>query len=185
MTDMNLVERARQGDKVALDELFTRYKCKVLAIARRFFLSGLETEDLVQEGFCGLYSAITGFDKNKHASFSTYAYACIRNRILDVVKLSYTDKRCAANNTVPIVEVGEELFSSEDNPEDTLIKKENKREFLHKISKNLSSFEFKVIVMYMDGLTVTEMSRALEKPPKSIDNALSRSKKKLQKIFTE
>ena len=79
--------------------------------------------------------------------------------------------------------MGEELYPSRQNPEDELIKRENRREFLQKISKNLSSFEFKVTVMYMDGLTMAEMSSATGKPVKSIDNALQRAKRKLTSLL--
>ena len=74
-------------------------------------------------------------------------------------------------------------LASPQNPEDELIKRENRREFLRKISKDLSSFEFKVTVMYMDGLTMAEISSATGKPVKSIDNALQRAKRKLFKLF--
>ena len=84
---------------------------------------------------------------------------------------------------MPIVEVGEELYSSPLNPEDELIRRENRREFLRKISKNLSSFEFQVTVMYMDGLTMAEMSSSTGKSVKSIDNALQRAKRKLLKLL--
>lgn len=185
MTEEQLVALAQSGDKSALDELLFKYKNRVLSIARRFFLSGGETEDLVQEGMCGLYSAINSYSAEGKAGFATYAYSCVRNRIVDAVKANSSAKNYALNTSLPIVEVGEELFSAEESPEDKLIKKENKKEFLHKISQNLSSFEFKVIIMYMDGLTVSEMSSALGKPAKSIDNALMRSKRKLGKLFME
>ena len=81
------------------------------------------------------------------------------------------------------MEVGEELYPSAENPEDELIKRENRREFLQKISKTLSSFEFKVTVMYMDGLTMAEISSSTGKPAKSIDNALQRAKKKLSALL--
>ena len=54
MTDEQLVALCKRGDKVAWEQLYERYKPRVLKIARRFFLSGGETEDLVQEGMCGL-----------------------------------------------------------------------------------------------------------------------------------
>ncbi len=182
MTDEELAVRAGSGDKAAADILLKRYKNTVLSIARRFFLSGGETEDLVQEGMCGLYSAIGGYEEGK-TPFSVYAARCIRNRIIDAVKSDCGAKNSALNNFLPIVEVGEELYPSPENPEDELIKRENRKEFLQRISKNLSSFEFKVTVMYMDGLTMAEMSSATEKPVKSIDNALQRAKRKLITLF--
>ena len=182
LSDERLVELSQKGDKSATEQLLKRYKNVVLSVARRFFLSGGETEDLVQEGMCGLYSAIEGYSDGKSA-FSSYAARCIRNRIIDAVKATRGAKHSALNNFLPIVEVGEELYPSPENPEDELIKRENRREFLQKISNNLSSFEFKVTVMYMDGLTMAEMSSATGKPVKSIDNALQRAKRKLVKLL--
>ncbi len=183
MTEEELVELCRNGNKNAWEELYSIYKPRVLKIARRFFLSGGETEDLVQEGMCGLYSAVNGY--NQGENFSAYAYVCIRNRIVDAVKKSCGAKNSALNNFLPIVEVGGEWLSPV-NPEDEIIKREDKREFLYSIGKVLSSFEFKVVIMYTDGMTLAEISSALGKNPKSIDNALTRAKHKLQKfILTE
>ncbi len=182
LTDEELAALAQKGDKTAVEELLTRYKNVVLSVARGFFLSGGETEDLVQEGMCGLYSAMVSYTSGK-SGFSTYALHCIRNRIIDAVKVSSSSKNYALNNFVPIVEAGEEGYTDEKSPEDELIKRENRREFLQKISKVLSSFEFKVIVMYMDGLTMAEIASSVNKPVKSIDNALQRAKHKLQKIL--
>ena len=182
LSDERLAELSLGGDKNATELLLKRYKNVVLSVARRFFLSGGETEDLVQEGMCGLYSAIGGYSEGK-SGFSSYATRCIRNRIIDAVKATSGAKHSALNNFLPIVEVGEELYPSRQNPEDELIKRENRREFLQKISKNLSSFEFQVTVMYMDGLTMAEMSSSTGKPIKSIDNALQRAKRKLLKLL--
>ena len=181
LSDERLAELSQSGDKNATELLLKRYKNVVLSVARRFFLSGGETEDLVQEGMCGLYSAIGGYSECK-SGFS-YATRCIRNRIIDAVKATSGAKHSALNNFLPIVEVGEELYPSHQNPEDELIKRENRREFLQKISKNLSSFEFQVTVMYMDGLTMAGMSFSTGKPIKSIDNALQRAKRKLLKLL--
>ena len=182
MTDEELALLSPRGEKTAWEELYKRYKPGVLKIARRFFLSGGETEDLVQEGMCGLYSAVNGFNRDKEgASFSAYAYSCVRNRIVDAVKLSTGAKHSALNNFLPIVEVG---GISEISPEDELIRREDKRELLSKMSKILSSLEFKAVVMYTDGMTMAEISSALDKSPKSVDNAINRAKNKLQKLIS-
>ena len=169
-------------DKAAQEQLLNEYTPLVKAIAARFFLHGGEQDDLVQEGMVGLYSAINNFTAGG-ANFSTYAYACVRNAVLDAVKKSRGAKYSALNNFVPIVEIGGEI--SPDSPEDEIIRRENRREFLQKISKNLSSLEFKAIVMQLDGLNVSEIAEALSKPQKSVSNALSRAKTKLEKLYCE
>lgn len=182
MTDEQLALSAQKGSEQAFEELYTRYKPRVLAIARRFFLCGGETEDLVQEGMVGLYSAVMGYREEK-AAFSAFAHSCIRNRILDAVKKSRSAKYAALNNFQPLVEVGEAIVGN--SPEEELILREDKREFLAKISKVLSSFEFKALSMYTEGMTINEISEALNKSVKSVDNALTRSKRKLLKLITE
>jgi len=181
MTDEETVLSARGGSKVAEEILLNKYTPLVKAVAARFFLSGGESEDLVQEGMVGLYSAINGYVAGG-ASFAAYAYVCIRNAVLSAVKKSNGDKYSALNNFVPIVEIGEKIAPQ--SPEDEVILSENRREFLQKISKNLSSLEFKVTVMYVDGMSVTEISAALEKPQKSVSNALARAKRKLTELYS-
>ena len=180
MSDEQLALACQGGDKAAWEKLYTKYKPIVLSIARRFFLSGGETEDLVQEGMCGLYSATLGFNP-ENGGFSAYANKCIRNRIVDAVKLSNGAKHSALNNFLPIMEVGAERMSL--NPEDEVIGREGKREILQKMSTALSSLEFKAIIMYTDGMSMAEISSALGKNIKSIDNAINRAKNKLQSIL--
>lgn len=182
MTDEQLAALCQSGDKAAWEEMYKRYKPHVLKTARRFFLSGGETEDLVQEGMFALYSAVNGF-RHDGASFSAYADRCIKNRIVDAVKKSVGAKHSALNNFLPILEMGEKWAT--DSPEDEVIMLEDKRELLLKMSKSLSALEFKALEMYIEGMTMTEISSALDKSPKSVDNALNRAKNKLHKLIAE
>lgn len=182
MTDEVLCKLVQNGDSKAQDELLKRYKNKVLAIARRFFLSGAETEDLVQEGMCGLYTAIINYSPEK-GSFAPYANACVRNRITDKVRTGKNNKNLALNSSVPIEDV-DGITPSALNPEDELIKDESLSEFYAALAKNLSSLEFKVMVMYIDGLTLAEISSALNISVKSVDNAVTRARRKLQKFYS-
>lgn len=182
MTDEQLILCVRRGDKAALDEILNKYTAMARSVAAGFFLRGGENEDLVQEGMVGLYSAVYGYEKGG-ATFSSYAYACIRNAVLDAIKKSLGAKNAALNDFVPIVEISAEI--SPESPEDELIRRENRLEFLRKISKNLSSAEFKVIVMYIDGASVTEIAAALDKTSKSVSNALARAKAKLEKLYVK
>ena len=108
MTDEELILSARGGDKLAEESILNKYTPLVKSVAARFFLSGGESEDLVQEGMVGLYSAISGYS-SCGASFAGYAYVCIRNAVLSAVKKSNGDKYSALNNFVPIVEIGGEI----------------------------------------------------------------------------
>lgn len=180
LKDEVLARKAQDGDKQAMEELLLRYSGLVRGRARGFFLIGGETEDLIQEGMIGLYRAIYDY-KTEESGFKTFAYLCITRRIMDAVKASARKKNVPLNGYVSLFDADERLGA--EDPEAELIRGEDKREFLQKMSRELSDFEFKVTVMYMDGMSCGEICEATGKPAKSVDNAIQRSKKKLQKLL--
>lgn len=182
LSDEELVARFRAGDKRAGEEVLVRYKNDVLSVARRFFLAGGDTEDLVQEGMCGLYSAMITFEGG---SFSAYAHACIRNRILDAVKKSCAVKNFALNDSAPFSDDGGDGARQSFSPEELLIDSETASELFKKMKGALSTLEYRAICMYIDGATMSEMCSALGKTYKQTDNALVRAKHKLVGIFTK
>lgn len=179
LSEEELVSSFRGGDKAAGEELLVRYKNKVLSVARRFFLAGGDTDDLVQEGMCGLYSAMTSFEGE--TGFSAYAYACIKNRIVDAVKRAESLKNAALNGSSPITEADGKTDYI--NPEEMLIDSENGEEISQKMQKVLSALEYKVIRMYVDGATMSEIVSALHLTYKQADNAVMRAKNKLRALY--
>lgn len=185
LRDDELVLLAQKGDKLAEETLLVRYAGIVRSKAREFFLAGGETEDLIQEGMIGLYRAVGDYRVGaENSSFKNFAYLCVRRRIIDAVKSSARKKNVPLNNYVSLFS-GEEwnVDSAEISPEETLIQGENRREFMQKMSAVLSDFEFKIIVMYMNGMSCAEICAATCKCEKSVDNALQRGKKKLLKLL--
>jgi RNA polymerase sporulation-specific sigma factor len=71
------------------------------------------------------------------------------------------------------------------NPEELLIGRENLHIIEHELAKKLSNFEKEVLQLYIDGTSYTEVAAIMNKPIKSIDNALQRIKKKVEKILLE
>lgn len=176
-TDEALVLKAQAGDTKAAQEILLRYKSAVRARARRYFLEGGEPEDLVQEGMIGLYSAIGAYKADGGKSFKNFAYLCVTRRIYDVLRLA--GKRVGGG-----FEFDFDTLSEGDTPEDFLLDGESRAELNRKLMKELSDFEFRVITMYLEGMSYAEIADIAGKDMKSVDNALSRAKKKLQKAFT-
>lgn len=178
-TEEQLVSLFKGGDKAAGEELLIRYKNIVLSIARRFFLAGGDTDDLVQEGMCGLYSAMTNFEGE--GGFAAFAYTCIRNRIFDAVRRESSLKNAALNDSSPITEAdGKEGFI---NPEEMLIEGENEWEIASRMKSVLSDLEYKAIKMYVDGVGMGEIARNLSLTYKQADNAVMRAKNKLRALY--
>ena len=181
-TDEQLIKLSQGGEERATDALLTRYQGLVRKIARSFFLVGGETDDLEQEGLLGLCQAVIDYQlSKKESSFKTFAYVCVKRRIMDAVK------RAARKKNQPFYSTGmlpdKELETDEPSPEDVIILDDDKREFNQKISRVLSDFEFKIVIMYMEGLTSAEICETLGKSKKSVDNAIQRSKRKLEEVL--
>ncbi len=180
--DEALIARSRTGDKQATDELLHRYAYLVRSCARQYFLVGGETEDLIQEGMIGLCSAVNDYDGDlkNGSSFKNFAHLCITRQILDAVKSANSKKNALAQS---LQLLDGQMVEQGLNPEELLIIEDEKKELRQKMSKLLSDFEFKVLTMYVDGATCAEICEATGKPPKGIDNAIQRGRRKLIEAF--
>ena len=74
-----LWQKYKQGDKKAQDALIEHNLRLVTHIARKFYASESDYEDLLSSGNIGLIKAVLTFDPDKSARFATYACRCIEN----------------------------------------------------------------------------------------------------------
>ena len=196
--DEELVLMAQNGDDAAQEYLLDKYKSLVRAKSRAYFLIGADSEDIIQEGMIGLYKAVRDYNEEKNASFRSFAELCVNRQMITAIKAATRQKHQPLNSYVslnkPVYEEESEqtymdfLQSSSDsllNPEALLIGQENKSFLEDQMVKNLSSFETRVLVLYLQGRSYFEIANVLDKPEKSIDNALQRVKKKLEKFLEE
>lgn len=175
-TDEALAARAQAGEGGAVEELLLRYKNTVRAIARRYFLAGYETDDLVQEGMIGLYNAALSFDGAAGKRFKNFAYLCVDRRIVDVL-------RAAGKQNAEPEPFDPDTPAEGDTPEEYLLDSESRAEFRLRLLDTLSDFEFRVVTCYLDGMSYARISEATGKEFKSIDNALARAKRKLLRAY--
>ena len=174
-TDEELAAIAQSGGEGAEEELLNRYKSAVRARARKFFLTGGETEDLAQEGMIGLVSAIRDFRADGGKSFKNFAYLCVSRRIYSALR--------AAGRTPEYDDLDPDSVSEGATPEDFVLAGESLAEFRTKLTGTLSDFEFRVVSLWLDGMSYAAIAQATGKDLKAVDNALSRSRKKLQTAF--
>lgn len=180
----SLIEKAKQDPNV-LDELLTEYKPLVCSLARKYFLIGAEQDDLVQEGMIGLYKAIVTFDQNKNASFKTFASLCINSQIKSAIKSASSSKNKVLNKVM--LEDNQELMyfvlSTEPNPEDRMIDKENFDNIKKEIITSLSLLEKQILKQYLLGKNYEQIAKTLCIDKKSVDNGLNRIRKKLNHLI--
>ena len=186
-SDEELCLLAASGNRLAEEARVTRYNRLVRTCARPFLLAGGDSEDLTQEGMVGLITAVREYDAGKEASFRTFAEICIRSRLYSVLRASARDKQQPLNQSLSL---DDSHFDSnpltsgtnnlaQRNPEDFLIDREHTAALLSGVRKQLSEFEAKILGFYLDGLSCREIAKAVNKPPKSVDNAVQRIRRKV------
>jgi len=192
--DEEVVAYAREGDDVALEYLIHKYKNFVRAKARSYFLIGADREDIIQEGMIGLYKAIRDFKADKLASFRAFAELCITRQIITAIKTATRQKHIPLNSYVSL---NKPLYDDESDrtledilsgnkvsdPEELVISREEFLDIESKMSEFLSELEWSVLMLYLEGKSYQEIAEQLSRHVKSIDNALQRVKRKLERYL--
>jgi RNA polymerase sporulation-specific sigma factor len=186
MTDERLVEDFRNGDKVALDVLLTRFKPLVKAKARAYYVTGGDPDDLIQEGMIGLYKAVLDFDFEKNDSFSAFASLCIVRQVQTAIKAATRQKHMPLNESLSLdnenAAPAEIPAARTGDPETILLGREALRDTQEFIKQNLSSLEQSVLLQHTNGKSHAEIAASIGKNTKTVDNALRRIRKKLGKL---
>ena len=192
LRDEDIVVLCHDGDSVAEEYLLSKYKNFVRSKARSYFLVGADHEDIVQEGMIGLYKAIRDYRTEKLSSFRAFAELCVTRQIITAIKTATRQKHIPLNSYVslnkPIYEEDSDRTLLDvisgvkvANPEDMVISREEFDDIESKMNDILSDLEWQVLMSYLDGKSYQEIAIDLNRHVKSIDNALQRVKRKLEK----
>ena len=194
MKDEEIALLASEGQENATDYLLSKYRGVVLTKARKYFLIGADKEDIIQEGMIGLFKAVRDYREENETTFATFANLCITRQILTAVKSATRKKHIPLNtyisldktindeeNETTLIETLIDEF--EQSPEDIVINKEGFSKTEKIIFSVLSKFETQVLVKYLEGKSYSDIAVILNKSEKSIDNALQRIKKKIEKYI--
>ena len=189
--------RAQQGDNRALEFVIQKYRSFVRFKSKSYFLIGGDREDLVQEGMIGLYEAIRDYNPQKHSTFKSFADVCITRQIITAVKTATRQKHIPLNSYISLNKVLTDDESSDktlldilsqtsiNDPEEMIIDREKMTGIKDRLREVLSSLEREALSLYLQGDSYNEISGKIGKHVKSIDNALQRVKRKLEKYLEE
>jgi len=194
MDDEEIVELAQAGSGEAQEYLINKYKNFVRAKARSYFLIGADREDIIQEGMIGLYKAIRDFRGEKLSSFRAFAELCITRQIITAIKTATRQKHIPLNSYVslnkPIYDEDSDRTLMDvisgtriSDPEELVISREEFDDIEEKMGEILSALEWQVLVSYLEGKSYQEIAVSLKRHVKSIDNALQRVKRKLERYL--
>ncbi len=196
MLDEEVVAIAREGDADAEEYLINKYRNFVKAKVKSYFLIGGDKDDIYQEGMIGLYKAIRDFRPDKLSSFRAFAELCITRQIITAIKTATRQKHIPLNSYVSL---NKPVYDEESDrtlmdvlstihisdPEELIISNEEKKKIQSAMTDVLSDLEIEVVKCYLEGKSYQEIACDLDRHAKSIDNALQRVKRKLEKYLKE
>ena len=194
MDENSILKLAKDGDSLATEYIIEKYKNFVKAKSRTYFLIGADHEDIIQEGMIGLYKAIRDYSSEGGSSFRSFADLCITRQIITAIKTATRQKHQPLNSYIslnkPVYDeesentLMESFFEKQHlDPEEIMINKERFDFMEVRLSQELSKYETNVLKGYLAGKSYQEIAAKLDKPEKSIDNALQRIKKKIEKLM--
>ncbi len=192
--ELNIILEAKSGNEQAFSEIAKKYKQLVSNIAKKYYIVGGDSDDIVQEGMIALYNAILTYDKDKQISFYSYAKTCIENRIKNLIKSDNSYKNFYLNDSVKYDAQGDVVKYNNvtekssvwapidvvNSPEETIANNENEKLLKDEIESKLSGLEYDVLTLFLEGESYEQISKTLKINVKSVDNALNRIKNKLK-----
>ncbi|HBF86453.1 MAG TPA: hypothetical protein DDW54_02100 [Clostridiales bacterium] len=179
-TDNQLIALHKRGNTEVFASICERYRRMIKSVSRRFFIFGGDEEDLLQEGFLGLLTAVETYCEDKNSAFGPFARLCAESRVKTAVSKAGNKGNAPLNNALPL-DFAELLF----DPERTVIDRENRREKAAELRAGLSETENGVLDCYFEGFSYGEIADKMQISEKSVDNAIQRAKSKMKDNYAK
>lgn len=171
-----LIKASRAHDDFAFAELAKRYAPMMNKVISGFGETSLSEEDMFAEATVGLHTALLRYDLEQgDVTFGLFARICIQHRLIDLLRREEIRPE--------LVDFNVEEVTSEDEPLEGIVTRERITELLSGAQRVLSEYEYKVLLLHIQGYKTSAIADKLSKTPKSVDNAKSRIFRRLRDIF--
>lgn len=180
--DEALVAQAQEGDLESLTQLVKRYMPFVRRRVAAFNPQEADRDDLIQEGLLGFLAAVKAYDPRRGASFKTFCFSCVQNKILAELEMRASQKQRPLRDWLPLEDLPEAASDPNSDPFSIVEAQEGRESLLEQASARLSPLEWNTLTLFLDGLSYQEIGRRLELSSKAVDNALQRVRRKLQDV---
>ena len=175
--DSYLLYLLQQGNKTAESIIIERYIKLVIYFSGMYYIPGNDNDDVIQEGLIGLLEAARNYNAQKNVSFNSFASLCISRKIISAIRTATRTKNSFLNSYISLEYT--DIPESRLNPEEIVINNENIDFIKKKIEMSLSKHEKNVLSCFLKNMSYNEIAKKLGSNEKSVDNALSRSRRKL------
>ena len=184
MTDRELVEKAKQGDQSAFEQLVLDNQNKIYALALRLVDDREEAADLAQEAFVKAWQGLSSFQGE--SSFSTWVYRLTTNVCIDHLR-----KKKRREGVEPAVSLDDENSGWAEpadrasDPQQVLEQSERGQALARGLAR-LPDWQRRVLVLReLSGLSYQEIAQALDIDLGTVKSRIARARLNLRKILLE
>ncbi len=190
--DEQLVRLAKTGNADATKRLITKYHYFVRMKSYSYFIAGGDGDDLIQEGYIGLYKAIRDYREDRARSFRSFAELCVTRQIITAIKTASRQKHSPLNTYLsfshcPAGSGGYDDRTLADmipsgrtsDPVMQVISREELESLTDCLQRLLSPLEGQVLRHYLEGHSYEVIAEMIGHDTKTVDNALQRIKRKV------
>ncbi len=191
--ETEIIKQAQRGQRFAIEYLINKNMDIVYSKAKYFFIKGLDKDDVIQEGMVGLFKAIRDYKIEREASFRGFSQLCVHRQLVSAIKKANRQKHMPLNNSTSIDNTldydnekgrsfNEILPDKGVNLEESFVNKELLKMIMEDMANELTELEHKVFLEYLQNKSYEEISNILGINLKTVDNALQRARKKMERI---
>ncbi len=180
--EKELVERLREGDEEAIEQVVQEHGPKLLAVARRITKNEEDAQDVLQESFLMARRGIAKFDGR--SKLGTWLYRIVVNAALMRLRKRSRIRERSVGDMQP------DGISSPARPGDTTPKPEAAAEqkelrdlVLNKIAELSEDFKNVVLLRDIEGLNTQETADALGITPGNVKIRLHRARQALRELL--
>ena len=167
-----LIAECREHNDSAFDELVRRYTPMMRKVISGFSASSFDFGELFSEACVALHSAVQSYNlEQSNVTFGLYARICVHHRLVDLLR---------ARSAHKITSCDMESVSDDETIEAGIVKRETVEILISSAKSLLSDYEYRVLILHIQGYKTSAIAKLLSRTPKSVDNAKSRVFRRLR-----
>ncbi|MBR1792494.1 MAG: sigma-70 family RNA polymerase sigma factor [Bacteroidales bacterium] len=175
MSDEEIIKAVLAGDKEKYAEIVVRYQNIVVNLCYKICGSRLDVEEVAQQVFVELYSALPRF--RFQSKLSTFIYRITVNVVSKYLARS--------NRLVPQAENAPEMVSDSRNVEQNIIHDERMQQLYNAISQLKYEQRTALVLCTFDDFSYQDVADVMQCSLTKVEALIFRAKKNLRKILTE
>lgn len=153
LSDIEIIESVKRGNQSDYSLLVDRYKDKAFSLLRRMLKNEMDAEEALQDSFLKAYNSLKNFRQD--AKFSTWFYKIVYNTALTLLaskKRRMESEMSSLDDHFDLGIYDDEIYSQTENSEEYLLRVVDKLPVKNALV---------IILFYVDGLSLNDISKVL------------------------